>query len=60
MANDTSHLGFFLSVSIDPNLRGHLEKFNIRFYSHIFLESLYMWGSQKKIWGKKSLLNFSG
>ena len=58
MANDTSHFGFLLSVSIDPNLRGHLEKFNIRFYSHIFLESLYMWGSQEKILGQKVNVKF--
>ena len=45
----------------DLKVTGHREKFYIGFLSQNFLwESLYMWRSQEKILGRKSMKKFSG
>ena len=44
----------------DLQIRSHREKFNIVIFAQIFFRSQYTCGeARKKIWDKKSMLNFS-
>ena len=51
---------FYCHFKDDLRLRGHREKFNIDIWAQKFFRSQYTCGeARKKVWDKKSMLNFS-